>query len=223
MHAFVLRPLGDSITLGVSNPVGLIPGYRGTIFTSMLTFGEGLGNFIGALYDAPAGPPGADAAPINRFLNRDSHHDGHSGFTIPQLETQVVDGAATLGVPDFTTLIAGTNDAAGGASGATMLARMTSLLNTLFATYPDRYVFVGSIPLVPGFEPARDAFNGGLRAACVAIGQPKCRYVDTCGDFTAADQGVLPGPVVDPHPSAQGYAKIAARFFAAISPIAGAM
>lgn len=207
----IVWPLGDSITLGVSNPVGLIPGYRGTLFNDLNIFGAGLNNFVGSLFDAPS---------INQFLNRDSHHDGNSGFKIEQITALVPTVLPTIAKPDITLLLIGTNNAFAGQTGTDMLGKLSTLLQLLLTSLPRKFVLVSSIPLCPGFETARDTYNAGIGPLVTSINNPFLQYINACGNFTSADQGTLPGPTVDPHPNAQGYAKIAAAWFNAIIPIA---
>lgn len=195
----ILWPLGDSITLGVSNPVGLIPGYRGTLQTALVSWA-----FVGSLFDAP---------PIDQNINRSSHHDGQSGYKIEQITALLATVVPTIAVPDVVALLIGTNNCSTDTAGQ-MLAKLLTLLVALRAALPATRVLVSSIPLVPDYAAVRSDYNAGIPGVVGAVSGAV--FIDACGDFTAADQGTLPGPAVDPHPNAQGYQKIADAFEAGV-------
>jgi lysophospholipase L1-like esterase len=195
----IIWPLGDSITLGVGNPVGLIPGYRGTLCTSLVSWA-----FVGSLFDAP---------PIDQNINRSSHHNGHSGYKIEQLTTLIPTVVPDIAIPDVVTLLIGTNNCSTDTS-EQMLTKLLALLTTLNVELPTSKILVSSIPLMPGYESVRNGYNAGIPEVVAA--SSNAVFIDACGEFTTADQGTLPGPAVDPHPNAQGYLKIANAFEAGI-------
>lgn len=195
----ILWPLGDSITLGVSNPVGLIPGYRGTLQTALVSWA-----FVGSLFDAP---------PIDQNINRGSHHDGQSGYKIEQITALLPTVVPTIAVPDVVVLLIGTNNCSTDTA-SQMLVKLLALLTALRASLPSASLLVSSIPLVPDYSAVRASYNVGIPGVVSTVSGAV--FIDACGDFTDADQGTLPGPVVDPHPNAQGYQKISDAFEAGV-------
>ena len=129
-----IMPLGDSITAGYSESVG---GYRSELRNTLLGAGY---NFIYVGSQNSYNPHGAI----------DLNHEGHSGWTTPQL-TAIVNGSFSSNFtsanaiistsnPNVVLLMIGTNDMLGG--GATLNADYYDLLTAIFSKDPNIRVIV---------------------------------------------------------------------------------
>jgi hypothetical protein len=192
--------LGDSLTVGPGNSgyEDSPGGYREEL-QRLLGLRRGDVRFIGSsltLAIRAAGDPVPAVAlasggqcSVAMLYNQ---HDGHSGFTIVQMTAGYPGWAATMGSADAVTVLAGTNDAAGGASAATMLANYALLLAAVRTAQPTATIFACTIP--PYVSPAAGfalvgavvgTFNAGLAALVASLGDPKIVFVDACAGFAA--------------------------------------
>ena len=143
----------------------------------------------------------------------DPVHEGYGGYKIHEIEAII--GAKMLTYqPQGVILLAGTNDAYNNYVFASVAARYTTLLNTLYTYGPPDWVLCGLLPPITGTaEQARVvSFNAQLPAviaAQVAMGR-RVYLVPGPSYITAAqeDDGV--------HPNTEGYAILAASWYAAI-------
>jgi lysophospholipase L1-like esterase len=200
-----VMPLGDSITLGVNG------GYRNNLRTSLTNAGCGV-NFVGSLYDQYA-------------VTGDKEHEGHSGFTISNIASNV---DSWLGgyTPDYILLMIGTNDIAWWtAESASQIAdRHAALVDQILAKRPNAWVIVASIPPITSkliapnnvdrAQLGRD-LNTGIqsRMASRQAAGKRVRFADVYSTLSLADlyDGV--------HPTQAAHAKVATAFFGALSPV----
>jgi lysophospholipase L1-like esterase len=200
-----IMPLGDSITLGVNG------GYRNTLRTSLTANSCGV-NFVGSQFDQYA-------------VTSDKEHEGHSGFTIGNIASQV-DGWLAGYTPDYILLMIGTNDVAWwtAESGSQIADRYAALVDQILAKRPNAWVIAASIPpmtsktIAPNnidrAQLARD-LNAGIKsrmASRQAAGK-RVRFADVHAVLQLSDlyDGV--------HPSQAAHAKVATAFLGALSPV----
>jgi lysophospholipase L1-like esterase len=198
-------PLGDSITLGVNG------GYRDGLYTSLKAAGCGL-NYVGSQSD-------------QYCAVADHDHEGHPGFTIGDISSHL-DSWLASSQPDYVLLMIGTNDIAWwtAETGAQIADRHALLVEKILADRPNVWVIVATIPpITPGIiapnsvdraQLGRD-LNDGIKTrmeAKQAAGE-HVRLADVYSALTVSDlyDGV--------HPTQVAHAKVAAAFFAALSPV----
>ena len=226
-NATRLMPMGDSITFGCGDQCaedcmapaahgklapcsGCSAGYRGPLWASLA-----------------AGAAGDDARHWT-FVGTQSNgnfsqsrHEGHPGWTIPQLGA-IIGGAGGWAVlaPDVILLHAGTNDLGGVArpvaTPADAAARMRVLLNATYAALPRVHVvlasIIGSTPKYGGAQHA--AFNALLPAVAASFGVAgfSIEFLDMAqlsGIGSDCDHGCCPVRI---HPNDQGYRDMAAAW-----------
>jgi lysophospholipase L1-like esterase len=195
--AGVAMPLGDSITAGTGSSDG--SGYRQVLQTCL----------------AGAGHPTVLVGSQHSGTMLDNYHEGHSGWTIAQLQAQAAGWLAapppTGHTPGWVLLDAGTNDALGGASSTQMLTAMGQLLDTVLAATSTTRVLVAQItPSTGGSATAQQAeldFDTGLPALAAAR-SPRVRVVDQTVTHLSPD-GI--------HPDDTGYAAMGARWCVAMT------
>ncbi len=119
-----VMPLGDSITDGYNVPGG----YRTGLWSRFVAGGYRV-DLVGSGFNGPA-------------ALGDHDHEGHSGWTISQIDAQVTTWLRTS-TPHTVLLHIGTNDMYGDTSGAP--ARLGTLLDRITAVAPNAEVFVATI------------------------------------------------------------------------------
>ncbi|MFJ6982942.1 MULTISPECIES: GDSL-type esterase/lipase family protein [unclassified Streptomyces] len=195
-----IMPLGDSITDGFNVPGG----YRADLWQYLAADGH-RDDFVGSQSNGPA-----------RLGDHD--HEGHSGWRIEQIDARAAEWVRATS-PRTILLHIGTNDMVQNFAPAGAPARLRTLVEHLTAAAPGADVFVSD--LVPLADPAGAArvqrFNAavpGVVSGLAAEGR-RVHFVPMAGALTSADlaDGV--------HPTAGGYAKMAARWYAALvsSPV----
>ncbi|MFC4591192.1 ricin-type beta-trefoil lectin domain protein [Sphaerisporangium corydalis] len=189
-----VMPLGDSITDGLTVPGG----YRINLWQKMVADGRRV-DFVGSLFNGPSGLG-------------DHDHEGHSGWRIDQVDANIVNWSRTY-TPRTVLLHIGTNDMYQNPSGAA--GRLGTLLDRIFSTAPDTYVFVATIIPLNGADATVRAFNAsipGLVQTRAAAGR-RIFLVDMYSKLTTADlaDGV--------HPNAGGYAKMATAWYDALRAV----
>ncbi|HEY5089089.1 MAG TPA: SGNH/GDSL hydrolase family protein, partial [Polyangia bacterium] len=123
-------PLGDSITFGINYEGS----YRVELFKKAVTASQNI-TFVGTQSNGPAMAPGT-TVPFP------PHHEGHSGFTIAQIQA-VVPMDVTY-APHMVLLHAGTNDTyMSDPAGAP--ARLSSFVDYLTTTFPNALIVVAKI------------------------------------------------------------------------------
>jgi lysophospholipase L1-like esterase len=181
--------LGDSITLGSGGNPG---GWRKDLFDAH-PFWTGRGSF-----EDPA----------------EYFHHGVPGWKLTDMNANFA-GVWAANRGEEIWVSGGTNDIFSGATAATALTRMNTLLTTIFGIIPSSgnvIVRVASIPPLPGFPAEVAAFNAGLPA--VVAGFPLANFSDVAAGMTNADIG---GDNV--HPTVAGYQKMADNWFTSIPAI----
>ncbi|OLF14997.1 ricin-type beta-trefoil lectin domain protein [Actinophytocola xanthii] len=195
-----VMPLGDSITEGTQVPGG----YRIGLWQRFTGAGYRV-DLVGSQFN---GPPSLG----------DHDHEGHPGWRIDQLDANIV-GWLRATTPRTVLLHIGTNDILQNYNVAGAPARLSTLVDRITATVPSADVFVATIiPLAnAGQEAAVRAFNAtipGMVQSKVNAGK-HVHLVDMHAALTTAD--LIDGI----HPTATGYDKMAATWYAALRSVPG--
>jgi cellulase/cellobiase CelA1 len=193
-----VMPLGDSITDGLT----VAGGYRISLWQRLSGSGFRI-DFVGSLSNGP-GSLG------------DHDHEGHSGWTISQIDASIIPWLQTTS-PRTVLLHIGTNDMFNNSAGAP--ARLSTLIDHITATVPNADVFVATIIPLSGADTQVRTFNGaipGIVQAKVNAGR-HVHLVDMFNALTLADlaDGV--------HPNAGGYGKMAAVWDTALRSVPGSI
>jgi lysophospholipase L1-like esterase len=191
-------PLGDSITQG-----GSIGGYRLDLGTKLRAAGRTV-DFVGSLTDGPASMP-------------DRNHEGHPGWTIAQVDANVVNWLRTY-TPRTILLHIGTNDMYG-SDPAGAPRRLSALVDKITSQAPSAEVFVSTI------IPIRfaDATVRNYNAAIVPLLRAKAaagKRVHVVDMYPAVPISDLPDGI---HPNATGYSKMATVWFNALASVPGSI
>lgn len=189
-----IMPLGDSITDGLTVPGG----YRIDLWQKLVADGYTI-DFVGSMSNGPSSLG-------------DHDHEGHSGWTIAQIDANIVSWLRAT-TPRTVLLHIGTNDMIGDAAGAP--SRLSTLLDRITATAPDAEVFVATIIPLPFADAAVRAFN----AAIPGIVQSKAaagRHVHLVDMYSALTSSDLADGV---HPNAGGYSKMATVWYNALRSV----
>ncbi|MEV4846533.1 cellulose binding domain-containing protein [Micromonospora matsumotoense] len=192
-----VMPLGDSITDGFNVPGG----YRIELWQRLVADGYRV-DFVGSMFNGPS--------------NLGDHdHEGHSGWTISQVDANVVNWLRTT-TPRTVLLHIGTNDMYN-ASGAP--ARLSTLIDKITNTAPNADVFVATIIPRNGTESAVRTFNAaipGIVQSKVSAGK-RVHLVDM---FSAVGTADLADGI---HPNATGYRKMATTWYNALRAVPGSL
>jgi lysophospholipase L1-like esterase len=183
-------PLGDSITYGNGYDIG--GGYRQYLWTALPTV-------------QPIGTSTLDPLPM---LTGKDHHEGHPGFTAPQLAAGLPGWLLATGAPDAILLHAGTNDLYDSTVAADAVE---SIYDSLIGSNPSAILFVAA-PIIsvqnhPDFVPQYAAQVAAVLARlpklprAMAVPMPALLSSDYWDDF---------------HPNSSGYSKIAAAWETAL-------
>jgi lysophospholipase L1-like esterase len=195
-----VMPLGDSITEGTQVPGG----YRIGLWQRLSAAGYRV-DFVGSQFNGPA-------------ALGDHDHQGHPGWRIDQ-----IDGAITGWLrntsPRTVLLHIGTNDVLQNFNVSGAPGRLSTLIDHITAATPSADVFVATIiPLASaGQEAAARTFNAaipGIVQGKVNAGK-RVHLVDMHAALTTAD--LIDGI----HPTAGGYDKMAATWYAALRSVPG--
>jgi lysophospholipase L1-like esterase len=189
-----VMPLGDSITDGLTVPGG----YRIGLWQKLVAGGFTV-DFVGSLFNGPSSLG-------------DHDHEGHSGWTIAQIDANIVNWLRAT-MPRTVLLHIGTNDMFGGSAGAP--ARLSTLIDHITTTAPDTIVFVATIIPLANADAAVRTFNAaipGIVQSKVSAGK-HVHLVDMFSALTTADlaDGV--------HPNAGGYEKMSVVWFNALRSV----
>src|SRR3954451_1069982 len=195
-----VMPLGDSITEGTQVPGG----YRIGLWQRLGGAGYRT-DFVGTQFNGPA-------------ALGDHDHEGHPGWRIDQIDANISGWLRTT-TPRTVLLHIGTNDVLQNYNLATAPSRLSTLIDHITATSPSADVFVATIiPLASASqEAAARTFNAalpGIVQSKVSAGK-RVHLVDMHAALTTADltDGI--------HPTAGGYDKMAATWYAALRSVAG--
>ncbi|GAA0514716.1 lipase [Paractinoplanes deccanensis] len=193
-------PLGDSITEGTQVPGG----YRIGLWQRLAGAGYRV-DFVGTQVNGPA-------------ALGDHDHEGHPGWRIDQIDATIT-GWLQAANPRTVLLHIGTNDILQNYNVASAPSRLSTLIDRITATAPAADVFVATlIPLASsGQEAAARTFNAalpGIVQSKVNSGR-RVHLVDMHAALTTAD--LIDGI----HPTAGGYDKMAAAWYAALRSVPG--
>ncbi|MFF5249518.1 ricin-type beta-trefoil lectin domain protein [Streptosporangium sp. NPDC000095] len=197
-----VMPLGDSITEGTQVPGG----YRIGLWQRLVS-GRYTVDFVGSQFNGPASLG-------------DHDHQGHPGWRIDQIDANITNWARTQN-PRTVLLHIGTNDILQNYNVAGAPQRLSNLIDRITATVPDADVFVATIiPLSnSGQESAARTFNAaipGIVQNKVNSGK-RVHLVDMHSKLTTSD--LIDGI----HPTAGGYDKMAAAWYAALQSVSGSI
>jgi cellulase/cellobiase CelA1 len=197
-----VMPLGDSITEGTQTPGG----YRIGLWQRFTANGNKV-DFVGSQSNGPASLG-------------DHDHEGHPGWRIDQIDANIT-GWLQATMPHTVLLHIGTNDVLQNFNLSGAPNRLSTLIDHITATDPGAEVLVATIiPLANASEEANvRTFNAaipGIVQGKVTAGK-HVHLVDMHSALTAADltDGI--------HPTAAGYDKMAAAWYAALLSVPGSI
>jgi len=191
-----ILPLGDSITDGI----GFSGGYRVELFSLALDDGKEI-TYVGGSMNGPSMVDG---------VTFPKAHEGHSGWTIQQID-DIVPSPALGPDPNIILLHIGTNDMARSPSGAP--DRLGALIDQILMELPDSLLVVSNIIPLPQSASAVTTFNNavpGLVNSRKEAGK-HILFVDQFMGFPSSELGD------GVHPNEAGYARMAGKWYAAIS------
>lgn len=192
----VLRvmPLGDSITWGVGSATN--SSYRLPLWNLLAGQSRYSVRFVGS--QASGNLP-------------DRSHEGHGGYTIDQIRAGVDEWLAGAR-PDVVLLHIGINDLGRGIDTAHAPARLTALVDRIFADRPGITVLtMGLIPTTPGLQTLVGVYNARVRTLEGPEQQAgkRFRYV--------VPPALTPAEMFDHlHPNDAGYRRMAQPFYGAL-------
>jgi lysophospholipase L1-like esterase len=193
-----VMPLGDSITYGDKSPGG----YRVGLWQKVVAGGHSV-DFVGSRTDGPSSLP-------------DRNHEGHPGWTIAQLDSNITTWLRTYN-PQTILLHIGTNDMWYDPAGAPR--RLSALVDRITALAPDTRLFVATITPITSMPSTVRTFNATIppMVASKAAAGKKVHLVDQYRALTTADlaDGV--------HPNAGGYYKMATTWHNALLTVPGSI
>jgi len=194
-----VMPLGDSITDGFNVPGG----YRIDLWQRLVAAGRTI-DFVGSQTNGP-----------NSLGDR--NHEGHSGWTIAQIDANIVHWLRTF-TPRTILLHIGTNDMYG-SDPAGAPARLSTLLDRITTQAPNADLFVATIVPISFADQTVRTFNAqlpGIVQSKVNAGK-RVHLVDMYRALTTADlaDGV--------HPNAGGYSKMATTWYNALLSVPGSI
>ncbi|MEU4683011.1 SGNH/GDSL hydrolase family protein [Streptomyces xinghaiensis] len=193
-----VMPLGDSITDGFNVPGG----YRIDLWQKLVAGGHEV-DFVGSQVNGPG-----------NLGDRD--HEGHSGWTIAQIDSNITNWLRTY-TPDTILLHIGTNDMYGDPGSAS--ARLATLIDRITAQAPDTHLFVSTIVPLTWRDQTVRAFNAAIPGIVQsrADAGKRVHLVEMYSKLTTADlaDGV--------HPNATGYSKMATAWYEALLSVPGSI
>ena len=197
-----VMPLGDSITEGTQVPGG----YRIGLWQRMASGGYRV-DFVGSQFNGPSGLG-------------DHVHEGHPGWRIDQIDANITGWLRTY-TPHSILLHIGTNDVLQNFNLSGAPGRLSTLIDHITAAAPSAEVFVATI--IPLSSSSQESAARTYNAAIPGIVQSKVNsgkhvhLVDMHSALTTADltDGI--------HPTAGGYDKMAATWYAALGSVPGSV
>ena len=193
-----ILPLGDSITDGVGVSGG--GGYLIELFRLALMGGQEI-TYVGGSMN---GPQMVDNQPFPRS------HEGHSGWTISQIDGITPSYALDDG-PHIVLLHIGTNDMRGDVSMSGN--RLGTLIDQIVMDLPNSLLVVAKIIPYPGQSSQVTTYNNAVPGV-VQMRASAGKHVILVDQFTDFPNSELADGV---HPNTQGYARMARVWYAAIS------
>lgn len=151
------------------------------------------------------------------IANATGHASIHYGLSGQQVSTVLRDSTAAITsiptAPARVFITAGTNDMANGVAVSTFQADYQTMLSNLRAGLPSAVIYARGILPRLGYTSLRDTFNAAISAAVAALSDANIHYVNTDG-WIDPTNGV--DTLEGLHPTAAGYAKIAAAQLAVL-------
>ena len=191
-----IMPLGDSITDGF-NVAG---GYRIELWNK-LAAGNHTVDFVGSMSNGPAS-----------LGDRD--HEGHSGWTISQIDAQIT-GWMRTSQPRTILLHIGTNDMYNASQAP---AQLSALLDRITTLAPDTEVFVATLVPFPRNAQNVQGFNAQI-PGIVKTRADAGKHVHLVDMSRVTNNDLADGI----HPNATGYAKMAAAWYEALVKVPAAL
>jgi len=198
-------PLGDSITDGFGRPGG----YRTGLWQRLVQRDHDKIDFVGSRSSGPE-------------TLEDKDNEGHPGWCV----AGACGGDSTMNIntnirtwvrasqPDIVSIHLGTNDLKWGASAATVAYRLDVLVNTILQEKPNTQIVL--IQIIPMGTANKEWAEYVRLIPKVAARYHADGFKITVADLSAALN--YPRDYADPlHPSARGYAKMAAKLYPAIA------
>ncbi|WP_249345688.1 ricin-type beta-trefoil lectin domain protein [Microbispora sp. H11081] len=197
-----VMPLGDSITEGTQVPGGYRIGLWQRLASGRYTI-----DFVGSQFNGPSSLG-------------DHDHEGHPGWRIDQIDANITRWMQSY-TPRTVLLHIGTNDILQNYNVSGAPQRLSTLIDRITAAAPNADVFVATIiPLSnSGQESAARTFNSaipGIVQSKVNSGK-RVHLVDMHSKLTTGD--LIDGI----HPTANGYDKMAAAWYAALQTVPGSI
>jgi len=193
-----VMPLGDSITDGFNVPGG----YRNDLWQKLVAGGYRI-DFVGSQFNGPS-------------TLGDHDHEGHSGWTIAQIDASIVPWLQAT-TPRTVLLHIGTNDMFSASAGAPQ--RLATLLDHITATVPNAEVFVATIIPLSGADAQVRTFNAAI-PGIVQTNVNAGRHVHLVDMYPALTLADLADGV---HPNATGYSKMATVWHNALLAVPGSI
>lgn len=194
-----VMPLGDSITDGYTVPGG----YRIGLWQDLVSGGYRV-DFVGSLHNGPA-------------TLGDHDHEGHSGWTINQIDTYIA-GWLTAAKPRTVLLHIGTNDLLRG-NLSSAPSWLSMLIDHIASVAPNAEIFVATLIPIASDDSDVRYFNSivpEIVQSKVSAGE-HVHMVDMHAVVSIADlaDGV--------HPNATGYQKMADAWYRALRSVPGSL
>ncbi|HEY3496657.1 MAG TPA: SGNH/GDSL hydrolase family protein [Polyangiaceae bacterium] len=191
-----ILPLGDSITDGI----GFSGGYRVELFHLALEDDKEI-TFVGGSMNGPSMVDG---------VTFPKAHEGHSGWTIQQIDG-IVPSPALTPDPNIILLHIGTNDMYQNPNGAP--DRLGTLIDQIVQELPDTLLVVSNIIPLPMSASAVNTYNAAV-PGIVNARKDAGKHVVLVDQFTGFPTNELGDGV---HPNQAGYARMARAWYPAIS------
>ncbi|MCF7734364.1 MAG: Ig-like domain-containing protein [Akkermansiaceae bacterium] len=199
-----ILPLGDSITDGSAfdSPDGT-GGYRGPLYDLLVAAGYEV-DYVGT-------------STVNSEQLVEKEHEGHSGWTISQIDANVAGWLNAIADPDFILLHIGTNDFRDGVSDPAAITRLDNLITKIVGLRPKAHIIVTNLmergePQNTHIQNDFNRFVHGVVNAHVMAGH-LVSFLDMRAAVPLSD---MPDHL---HPDQDGYDKMAAAWFGAIDAV----
>ncbi|MEZ5329137.1 MAG: GDSL-type esterase/lipase family protein [Verrucomicrobiales bacterium] len=198
-------PVGDSITWGTTAPGG----YRSPLYQKLTKAGYDV-DMVGSVKDF--------ADKVLRDAGEE-HHDGHSGWTILQIDQQIERWLTLFPAPDVILIHIGTNDFRNGTSNTRAIDQLDNLMTKIAMATPTSHMIVTNLLERGGsanthIQADFNPFVEERIAGQVALGR-KVSFLDMRSAVPLSD---MPDQL---HPNLAGLIKMADAYFGAIRLVVG--